>query len=160
MEPFSRRRRITRSKHVWNVAIHVLCNFLGCHKLNSLPLGPLQTSSPSTLQSSMFRRSSELFEPRSNWTRQASTVCVCRASECIECLTWADAHTQYLQCTECDCTLLPLALSAPLHLKSPPRSVYRVEVKICEQRTQTVGGKDHWTAGLQFNKTGFDQKRK
>ena len=87
-------------------------------------------------------------------------VCVCRASECIECLTWADAHTQYLQCTECDCTLLPLALSAPLHLKSPPRSVYRVEVKICEQRTQTVGGKDHWTAGLQFNKTGFDQKRK
>ena len=29
-----------------------------------------------------------------------------------------------------------------------------------KQRALTVGGKDHCTAGLPFNKTGFDQKRK
>ena len=35
-------------KHVWNDTVHVWHIFWVCHKLNSLPLGPIQPSSPST----------------------------------------------------------------------------------------------------------------
>ena len=65
-------------KQVWNVARLTLDNFLlwFCHKHNSLPLGPIKPSSPSTkelhAQSICLCTCNYGFEP---WTLQLPTLC-------------------------------------------------------------------------------------